>query len=111
MYELVPPKSKLVDFKTILLPGIVFKIKILDFEEDEKYSSLLLKNAREKDGEFEKDENGHFIIEKDQYYIDCFKLFVPEIEGITGKFQPSWQVIKSVVNKATMLNSVQEAEK
>lgn len=108
MYNLVPPKTKLVDCETPYLKDVVFKVKILDFIEDDLFSGLLLKNAKTENEEFVKDEKGNYIINEEQYYIDCFKLFVKEIQGIEGDFSPSWKVIKSVVNKAIAINSASD---
>ena len=107
MYELVPPKSGLVEYKSVYYQednAPIFMLKIFDFEEDQEYTSLIIKNS-------DKDEDGKIIINNEQYYIDLFRLGVPEIKGVEGKFTPSWKVIKEVVNKIVSINSVSELEK
>lgn len=112
MYNLVPPKSKIVEYESPYLKDVKFKVKVFDFEEDDKFQRLLFDNIEtSENGELLKDENGHYLLKEEQYYIDCFKMLVPEIIGITGTFSPSWSVIKSVVNYGKSINSVTELEK
>ena len=112
MYKLVPPKNKLIEYESPYLKGILFKIKVFDFDEDDKANQILLDNAKRDDkGDLLVDENGNFSIDKDQYYIDIFELGVKEIEGIEGEFTPSWKIIKTVVNKILQINNDVDLEK
>ena len=108
MYELVPPESKLIEHK---VQGVVFKLKVFDFDEHDEYNNVLFRHSKMKDGKFEKDENGDYIIDNASYYLDIFKLGCPEIVGVQGEYKPSWQIIKSVVNKIIAINSVTDLEK
>lgn len=113
MYELVPPKSKLIDYKSVYLGDkLTFKLKVFDFEEDEEYSQLIFKHAKRKGKELVKDDKGNYIIDNENYYSDMFRLGVKEIHGLKGKkFTPSWKIIKEIVNKISSINSVQDLEK
>lgn len=113
MFKLVPPKSKIIEYKSVYLDDITFVLKVFDFDEDDVSSSLLLKNAKlNEKGEFEKDENNRIIIENDKYYCDIFELGVKEIHGLkTENFSPSWKVIKEIVNKILVINSVSDLGK
>lgn len=113
MYELVPPKSKLIDYKSVYLGDkLTFKLKVFDFEEDEEYSQLIFKHAKKKGNDFVSDEDGNYIIDNESYYTDMFRLGVKEIHGLKGKkFKPAWKVIKEIVNKIRFINSVQDTEK
>jgi hypothetical protein len=112
MYDLVPPKSKLIEYTSLYMSGVIFSIKILDFEEDETFNSLLFKHAKkDSEGNVLKDEKGNFTIDNEGYYIECFKLFIKEVKGVEGKFSPPWRVIKEVVNQAILANTVTELEK
>jgi len=104
MFELVPPKSKTIEYESIHLKEITFILKVFNFEEDNKFTQIILDNRIIADGK-EDDFNG------EQYYIDAFKLGVKEIKGIEGPFSPSWRVIKEIVNKIIEINTATNLEK
>ena len=106
MYELVPPQSKVVKFETPYLEGVAFNLKVFNFDEDEQYNALIFEHSNIGNAEGEEVE-----IDNENYYLEVFKLGVSDIEGVEGKFTPSWRVIKSVVNKIVAINSVTELEK
>ena len=96
MYELVPPTSKIIEFETPYLDGVVFKLKVFNFEEDEHYQDILIRSQ----GKYNED-----------VYLELFKFGVSEIVGVDGKFSPNWRVIKSIVNRIISVNTVTELEK
>jgi len=121
-YNLVPPKSKLVEYKSVILSAdspIRFMLKVFDFEEDDNFSVLALEHARKNDdGTLFEDDNGDLEILNDAYYVDMFKMGCPEIKGLKvnegeekAKFTPPWKVIKEVVNRVRRINTFIDLEK
>jgi hypothetical protein len=112
----VPPKNKLVEYESRLLKegsGLVFVLKILDFDEDDILSSLLTKYSKKtRDGKLKEDKDGNLIVNNNDYYAEMFKLLVKEIKGLeipkgksSIKFSPPWRIIKEVVNEGRRINS------
>ncbi len=112
----VPPKNKLVEYESRLLKegsGLVFVLKILDFDEDDILSSLLTKYSKKtRDGKLKEDKDGNLIVNNNDYYAEMFKLLVKEIKGLeipkgkrSIKFSPPWRMIKEVVNEGRRINS------
>ena len=104
MFELVPPKSKKIEYKSVY-DGRTYTLKVFDFEEHNVYRKLLIDCS-----EFE--DNGKLKgTNEEQYNIEVFKHGVESISGVEGKFSPSWDVIKEVSRKIALINEVNEVEK
>lgn len=104
MYELVPPKSKIIKYQSPFHDGVTFKLKVFDFDEDDLYTQLTLKHIKIEGDKVE-------YVNSEEYYLNVFKLGVKEIDGVKGKFRPSWKTIKNVVNKISEINSVVDVKK
>ena len=111
MFELVPPKGKLIDYESPYLKGVTFKLKVFDFSEDDEYTGILLRNCKEIEG--------NLIVDNENYYIEIFNLGVSDVIGLDikpdkegkVKFQPTVKVFKTVVNKIIEINNPSSLEK
>jgi len=104
MFELVPPKSKKIEY-TSVYDNRVYTLKVFDFEEHGKYRGVLLDCSKF-------DKNKKLIsTNEESYNIEVFKLGVDSVSDVEGKFTPSWDVIKEVARKIANINEVIELEK
>jgi hypothetical protein len=110
MYELVPPSSKVIEYKSVYMPDkkdSTFGLKIFNYDEDEQYTQIYLSSLKTKDGEIVKDDSGTNIIDVEYFYIEILKLGLDNIDGKKDKkFSPSWKLTKELVNKIIDINSV-----
>jgi len=103
MFELVPPKSREVEYVSVY-DKRTYTLKVFDFEEHGKYRSLLIDCS-----EFEKDKL--ISTDDEKYNIELFKMGVVSISNVEGKFSPSWDVIKEIARQIVSINEVIEVEK
>jgi hypothetical protein len=122
MYNLVPPKSKLIEYKSVHLTdknSPTFMIKIFDFDEDNKFASLIFNHITTKDGKpvsvsdvsIDDMSKGEQKVDNDSYYCEIVKMGV-EIPDSDGKeVVLSWAIIRELANKVIECNNVVELEK
>lgn len=104
MFELVPPKSKVVEYVSVY-DKLTYTLKVFDFEEHNKFRSLLIECS-------EFDESGKLLSTNDEdYTIKVCQLGIDSISGVDGKFTASWDVIKEIARKIVSINEVVELEK
>ncbi len=104
MFELVPPKSKKVEYKS-LYDNRTYTLKVFDFEEHSLYRALLIECSK-----FDKKDK-LVSTDEEKYSVEVFKLGVVAISDVEGKFTPSWDVIKEISRKIVSINEVIEVEK
>jgi len=112
-FRLIPPKSGVEEYESRYDVGLTFVLKIFDFDEDDVYSNMVIKHMEwDENDVMIKDEDGNPVIHSDEYYVELFEFGVVEIKGLTTtEYEPSWKIIKEVVNQIAILNSVKERKK
>lgn len=105
MFELVPPKSMNIEYKSAY-DKRTYTLKVFDFEEHGKFRQLFLDCST-----LHKKTKKFISMDKEKYDIGLCKMGIVSVSDVDGKFTPSWDVIKEIANKIVSINETIEVEK